>query len=163
MFLKAEYVNSFIKSSIDVIRQVCGLYPKLGKVYLKDSPFSAEQIIVIIGVTGDIRGQVQLNMSKDTARSVVSNMMGGMAIEQLNDMAKSALGELGNMIMGNTCTLLARNGTRIDITPPTVLSGDGMEISNKTKTICIPLILGEYGSVEIGISTVADDLQQKSG
>ncbi|MGI6113356.1 MAG: chemotaxis protein CheX [Mahellales bacterium] len=154
--MKAEYVNSFIQSSLDIIQRVCGLHPQLGKVYLKDSPFSAEHIIVIIGVTGDIRGQVQLNMSRDTARAVVSNMMGGMDVVDLNDMAKSALGELGNMIMGNTCTLLAGRGIKIDITPPTVLSGDGMEVSNKTKTLCIPLKLGEYGKVEIGVSTTVD-------
>ncbi len=44
----------------------------------------------------------------------------GMPVTELDDMATSAISELGNMIMGNAATIFSTKGIVIDITPPTV-------------------------------------------
>ncbi|HRS22438.1 MAG TPA: chemotaxis protein CheX, partial [Clostridia bacterium] len=72
---------------------------------------------------------------------------------ELDDMAKSAIAELGNMIMGNVSTEFFNNGTKIDITPPTVLVGKEIALSTKgLKTICIPLVLKKLGKIEIDVA-----------
>jgi len=44
-------------------------------------------------------------------------------------MSKSALSELTNMILGNTATLLYNRGVGVEITPPSFLMGENMQIS----------------------------------
>ena len=79
-------------------------------------------------------------------------MMMGMPVDTMDEMAKSALSELGNMIMGNTATLLFNTGVNIDITPPTLMMGEKMQISNTgIKTIGVPLIC-DLGEITVDIS-----------
>ena len=92
-------------------------------------------------------------MNSTTACNIASTMMFGTEVKELDDMAKSAIAELGNMIMGNVSTEFFNNGTKIDITPPTVLVGKEIALSTKgLKTICIPLVLKKLGKIEIDVA-----------
>lgn len=150
--MKVEYINPFIESAQSVIKTLCNTNVKLGKVYLKESPFSVNQIIIIIGVIGKIKGQVYFELSKVTAKRIASIMMGGIKISELDEISKSAISEMGNMIMGNASAIFGNNEINIDITPPTLLSGDKIEISNKTSTIVVPLELEEIGTITLNIN-----------
>lgn len=150
--MKAEYINPFIQAAQGVFNTLLNADAKLGKVYLKSSPFSVCDMIIMIGVVGQIRGQVCLELTLDTAEKIVSTMMGGMTDVDMDEIGTSAIAELGNMIMGNTCTIFSKNKINIDITPPTILSGDKIKISNKVATITIPMIIEGYGSININVT-----------
>jgi chemotaxis protein CheX len=92
-------------------------------------------------------------MGKTTAMNIASRMMGGMPVVELDEISKSAISELTNMILGNTATILYNKGIGVEITPPSFLVGDNIEISsNKLKTICIPLILDDGKVLDIDVS-----------
>jgi chemotaxis protein CheX len=151
--MNIEYINPFIEASQLVLQQSANINAKLGKVYLKDSPYKSDNVLTIVGLTGKIRGQVIFSMSKATAMTIASNMMGGMPVNDLDEISKSAISELTNMILGNTATILYNKGVGVEITPPSFLMGDNMQISpNKMKTICIPLHLNETNVLDIDIS-----------
>jgi len=138
--VKAEYLNPFIKASKDVLSQITNLEFVVGKAFLKSSPCDGGNIIIVIGITGDIKGQAILSIEEDIALDIVSRMMGGMPVKELDEMSRSALSELGNMIMGNSATLLFNIGIKIDITPPSLMYGSNLSISsNQMQTICVPL------------------------
>lgn len=124
----------------------------MGKPYLKTSPFTAENMIIVVGITGEIRGQAVISMGIDMAKTIASAMMMGMPVHEMDEMAKSALSELGNMIMGNSATLLFNQGINIDITPPTLMMGENMSISSaQMTTISVPLN-SDQGSITFDIS-----------
>jgi len=151
--MNVEYINPFIEASQLVLKSAAGLEIKLGKIFMKDSPYNSDSIIIIIGITGKIRGQVIFTLSKKAALNICSNMMGGMEVPEFDEIAKSAISEMTNMILGNTATILFNRGTKIDITPPSLLMGDGMQVSsNKMKTVCIPLYLNDDDIFEIDVS-----------
>jgi chemotaxis protein CheX len=151
--MNVEYINPFIEASQQVFQMMTGIKPGLGKVHLKTSPYRGDSIAVIVGLTGKMRGQVIITLSNDTAKFVASTMMGGIPVEVMDEIASSAISELGNMIMGNTATILATKGIGIEITPPSLLSGEKIKISSAgMKTICVPLELGEDKKVHIDIS-----------
>ncbi|WP_372997506.1 chemotaxis protein CheX [Lutispora sp.] len=75
-----------------------------------------------------------------------------MPVEELNEISKSAISEMGNMIMGNASTILAERNINIDITPPSLLTGEQIEISSKVSTIVIPLEIEGIGAVSINIT-----------
>lgn len=150
--MKAEYINPFIKASTEVLRTIVNVEFKTGAPYLKQSPLAPDNVMILVGITGEIRGQVTLSMKKQVAMDVASSMMMGMPVTELDEMSKSALSELGNMIMGNTATLLFNNGINIDITPPTLMMGDNLTISvTGMQTVGIPLI-SDLGSINLDIS-----------
>lgn len=154
--MNIEYINPFIEASQVVLKQIAGIDAKLGKVYLKTAPYKGDSILIFVGLTGKMRGQVIFSMGKDTALHIASCMMGGMPVIELDDISKSAISELTNMILGNTATILYNKGIGIEITPPSILMGDNMQITpNKMKTVCVPLLLGD--DFEVGLDISVED------
>lgn len=151
--MNVEYINPFIQGTQSVLKNVCNEETTLGKIYLKTSPYTGETISIIIGVTGDIKGQVIFSLNVNSACSIASKMMMGMPVPEMDELAKSAISELTNMILGNTATLFYNGGINIDITPPSLLMGQNIQISTtKTQTICIPLQLSDGNNFEIDVS-----------
>ena len=153
--MNVEYINAFVESSVNVINQTTGLTVKTGKTYVKNRPYKGDNIIVMIGLTGKIVGNVVITFKTDLACKIASYMMMGMPVTELNDIAKSAICELCNMILGNTVTILANKGMNIDITPPSILTGQNLELSvHKSIVVCVPLIFDDGSSIDIDISYV---------
>ncbi len=80
-------------------------------------------VIVIIGVVGDLHGNVIFAMSEDIAKTIASTMM-GMPVDAFDDMAQSAVSELSNMLAANACIELSGRGITADISTPTLMYGD---------------------------------------
>ena len=151
--MNVEYINPFIEASKNVLKGAANIDISLGKIYMKVSPYMSDCVAIIVGVTGKIRGQVTFAISKDVSCKIASCMMMGMPVIELDEMAKSALAELGNMIMGNTATIFYGKGLQIDITPPTILTGDNIQFStNKTQTVTVPILLSIGGNIDIDVS-----------
>ncbi len=152
-FMDVQYINPFIEASKTVLKQTAGIDARLGNIYLKKSPFTSDNILIFVGLTGKIRGQTVFAMSKSVALLIASGMMGGAELTELDEISKSALSELTNMILGNTATILYNRGVGVEITPPSFLIGDNLQVSqSKMKTICIPLLILEDKRLEIHIS-----------
>lgn len=151
--MNVEYINPFINVSVDLIKMVCNVNVNRGQLFIKNSPFTAGSVVIIIGIAGEFKGQVFFSINTETACKIASSMMFGMEVNTLDEMAKSAIAELGNMIMGNVSTEFYNNGIKIDITTPTILVGNDMAVSTKgVKTICVPLILENIGNMEIDVA-----------
>lgn len=153
--MNVNYINPFVNVSINLIKQLSNVDVKRGKIYVKNSPFLAESVVIIIGIAGDFKGQVFFSLNQDTALNIASSMMFGMEVTALDEMSKSAIAEMANMIMGNVSTEFYNTGTKIDITPPTVLVGTDMNISTKgVQTVCIPLEMENGGKVDLDIAVM---------
>lgn len=151
--MKVEYINPFIESSINVINQTTGINPSLGKVHIKKNSYKGDNVVVLIGLTGEIQGNVIITLHKNLACKIASAMMCGMPVSELDEIARSAISELCNMILGNTANIFYSNNINIDITPPTLLTGDNMEFSqNKALTVCVPLHFEDGHEINIDIS-----------
>ena len=75
--MNVEYINPFIEASQLVLKQIAGIDAQLGNVYIKKSPYTGDNILIFVGLTGKIRGQAIFAMSKKVALIIASNMMGG--------------------------------------------------------------------------------------
>ena len=153
--MKVEYINAFIKASTEVLNNFVTEKFSVGKPYVRQNPYPTKELVIILGITGDFKGQALFSMSEGLAKAVASGMMMGMPVDEIDEMAKSALSELGNMVMGNSATILFNSGFKIDITPPSLVKGSAIEISSAgMETICVPLVssLGEI-EFDIGIKS----------
>lgn len=138
--MNVNYINPFLEAAISIVRDACQVELKVGKPCAKLVELKDDTVIILIGVTGEMRGQVVLSIEEKTACEIASRMMMGMPVPALDDMAISAISELGNMIMGNAATLFSTRNIGIDITPPTVGRGTGKIDTMYSKNIAIPLL-----------------------
>lgn len=137
--IKVEHLNPFLLSAKQVLQQVCQIDVEVGPISKDDFYVNGEPLFIMLGITGEITGQVCVVMETETAKDIASRMMMGMPVDVIDDMAKSALSELGNMMMGNAATLLSNNNILIDITPPTLVFGSALISSPEMAVIKVPL------------------------
>lgn len=122
--MNKEYTESFSIAFLNVMPQLgitdvqCKGETECG--HLINSP----GVVVIIGVTGDLHGNVYFTMQEDCAKKIASAMMGGMDVPQFDEMVQSAVSELSNMLAATACTDLSERGISADISTPTLIHGD---------------------------------------
>lgn len=153
--LNANHINPFLIASTKILKDMCFVDAKVGKPSVKNIAFTDDTIVIIIGVTGEMRGQVMIAFSNDVACDIASKMC-MMPITQMDEISTSAICELGNMIMGNTATVFSTKGIGIDITPPTMCKGNVTFTTGFTKNICIPIIYEENKVIEFNIALKGD-------
>lgn len=127
--------TALAKAAMETLAMVCGQELQQGDAYKHKRTSIPDSIAVKLNLTGDRNGSVLIRFSEENAKKTASAMMMGMPIDELDDMALSALAELGNMIIGGASIHLSEAGINTDITPPTMLTGD-VDI---TDTVSIPL------------------------
>lgn len=150
--MKVEYIDAVIKAMDSIVKSFGITTVQTGKLRLAAAEFTGEDLLVAVGLTGDLQGQVLLKMDVATACALASKMMMGMEVTELNAMAQSAVGELANMTMGTATTHLALLGKVVDITPPSVIVGTNLRFSvADARTICVPLLLDAM-TVELNIA-----------
>ncbi|AZN42822.1 chemotaxis protein CheX [Paenibacillus albus] len=149
--MKAEYINPFLESAKIVIEQLIQIKPSTGQLGVKEVKFVENYIWIQIGINGQMNGDIVFGLSEEVALKMVSAMMGGFVIAEMDEMGKSAISELGNMISGNASTMLFNQGVRVDITPPKVLHSAQTAGFNASKALTIPLIMDGIGELDIQV------------
>ena len=118
---------------------------------MRPSTFTSQQCNIITGIAGQIEGQVIYGMSLITADKIASAMI-GQPIRTFDQLAASAIAELGNMITGNAMSLMAETGYTCDITPPSIIRGTNVKISTLSiPALVIPVHI-EQGEIELTVS-----------
>lgn len=138
--LDVRHINPFLQSSISVIEMTTQTKLTVGKPSVATLEFPDNTFILQVGVTGVLKGQVLLVMKEENAKAMASKMMMGMPVDTLDEMACSALGELSNMIMGNTATLFSTQGILMDITPPISLHGSNLKLQIDIQALKVPMM-----------------------
>ena len=161
--MRINYLNPFVNSVVQIIQSQLYEKPQRGKIFLRTKyPYRTQQVAIIVGITGAVLGQVVLSLSRQTALCVAARMMMEDELTAFDEYAHSALSEMANMITANATIGLADAGYHCDITPPSLIVGDDVEITPRDtiKTIVIPLNLS-MGSLEVNLSLqeAADGVQ----
>ena len=152
MSINAEYVNPFLEAAGVVFKSILGVDLRKGKLVIKESPTPSMDISIMIGITGDITGQVIYSMELHTVRKIADALAPGLSDEQLKHEYNDIIGELANMITGNAMNLFASNAKVIDITTPTVIEGKNLNI-NMLKQVTLGVNLySPMGQIELNIA-----------
>ena len=148
----AKLVNPFIDAFMAVMPQIGFPTPKRTKVYLQDQNTISAGVVVMVGFTKQMRGNVVYNMSEDTAKFIASTMMMGMPVSEFDSMAQSAICELSNMLSANSATNLTQMGLEVDISTPNLTIGQGFSIKiSEGQYLTIEMDLGGH-KVDIAIA-----------
>lgn len=149
--MNADYINPFLIAATRVLKDMVQIDARIGKPNLGDLTFDNDSLLIMLGVTGEMKGQVILNFKSPVALDIASKMC-MMPMTELNELAQSAICELCNMILGNTATVFSTKGIGIDITPPTMCHGMVSFSSSYAANICVPIIYEDNKTIGINIA-----------
>jgi chemotaxis protein CheX len=150
--MKVEFINPFVSAAYLVLENMGNHRTEKGKLSVKSSPVEGSEVNSIIGVTGEIRGQVLYSMTEETAKKLASTMLMGMPVAEFDELCKSAISELGNMITGNAVSELSNIGLNCTITPPSLVMGENVSISFKDAQILVIPLTTDFGRFTIYIA-----------
>lgn len=152
--MRVEYINPFVESAYNVLKEVLNAEVKRGDIYLKPTSMSIMGVAALVGLAGDVEGRVLFDMTKSSAL-YIAGAMNGETFTTLDEMAKATIQELANMITAQAVTKLHELGFKFDLTPPALFTGDNMEVSTnlgEVEALIVPMELGANGKIEVNVA-----------
>ncbi len=151
MAINVELINPFFKSFVNTLNQFGLSNVKKGAVKKRERLESDYQVNVLVGIVGDIKGNVTYNFSLETAKNIAKTMMMGMEVEELDEMAKSAISEMANMITGGASAIFETMEKETDISPPTLIIGNNIKAwISQVESISVEFNT-DIGNIELSI------------
>ena len=107
------------------------------------STFLYEDVLdIVIGVKGDLAGEVVYRFPRVTSLQMVG-IMSGMQVDAVDEFVTSAIAEIANIISGNVVTLLSGDDLRCDILPPALKEPDNAAVYALRTACCICTSVGD--------------------
>lgn len=150
--MKVEFANIFIRSAVEVFQKEVHTTLSRQALTKKNAPIPSLPVSIVLGITGYLRGQVVYSMDDNFAYAVAHAMLPNKLPVEIRKLTNSAVSEIANIITGQASIALAGEKMKIDLTPPAVFSGRGMQVDFLAiPTISLRLI-SEIGVLEINIA-----------
>ncbi len=150
--MDVKYVNPFIEAFGAVMPELGFASTAMAGLSAKAKEVVASGVLVVLGLVGDVKGNVVFTIETDVAKRIASTMMMGMPVEELDDMARSAISELTNMLTANAATLFANSGIAVEISTPTLLHGESITIKMNSDRILSAQMVADGNPVTINIA-----------
>ncbi len=145
----ADFINAFVISTVEVLEANANIKAKRGELRLKSSFINNQEVGIFASIHGDVEGIVVYTMTNSTAKLLSSLMLLEIPVEELDEMAKSALIEIFIMTMDKAHKKLLKTGFNCKITSPNFITNDNYEIlSYVDSAISMPLIF-QSGHIEM--------------
>lgn len=151
--MKAELVNPFIESVQDIFSTMLTSEARRGKVGVSEGENNIGDLVALIGISGRATGNVALSLPTTTALNIVGKLM-MTEYTALDDEVIDGVAELVNMVGGGAKAKMNTGGdTPMDLSLPTVVSGDNYKVKYPTKTIWLEVPFdSEFGPFLIRIT-----------
>lgn len=133
--MDANILNQFILSADQIFNQLGEFHLKKESLErLQDCSKVKARVATLLGLTGAIKGQVILTMEEPLAMQIASAILMGIEVNEYNEMAESGVCEMVNMIAGEASRRLHELGYSCDLSVPSIIRGDPLEIGMSPKT-----------------------------
>lgn len=90
----------------------------------------------MVGMAGTYTGILAIHCPQSFALRVTSNML-GMEVDEVGEDVNDALGEIANMLGGHVKMVLSKGGMDINLSIPTVISGEDYTINAMAESDCV--------------------------
>ncbi len=141
--MNKEITNGFSSAVLNIMPMLGISNIKLEGEKSYGKQIESTGVIGIIGIIGELSGNVFFAMDEECAKKIASYMMGGMEVEEFGEFAQSAISELCNMLAANASMILSETGKIIDISTPTLINGAFTVSSIFSDVVCLEMLVEE--------------------
>lgn len=153
--MDVKIVNPFLQAIQNIMPQLGFKTVNRGKLSKGEKDVHGLGVTIVVGLSEQAQGNVVYNMTLDTACQIASTMMNGMPVTELDEMAQSAVSELGNMLTANAATHFASQGLHVNISSPSMIIGNDFKVKlNKEKYIIMEMLVDSL-SFEVSLAIEA--------
>ncbi|WP_431029937.1 chemotaxis protein CheX [Lysinibacillus sp. LZ02] len=149
----SKHIQTILNGTIHALQTILPMNINVTSPSLVVEPYIQEEMGVLIGIVGDLKGRIIIDGSPSTFGSIGSSMF-GMPLE--GEMLESFTGEFGNMIAGNLCTHAGQHELELDITPPTVMVGN-TKLYGFHHAFQLPATISDIGDITILLTIDEED------
>lgn len=149
--MRLDYVKIFIDSTSVLFKELVGPSVDVPSITMKASPVAGREVMAIIGLTGEAQGRVIFDMDLFTAVQLAGHMMGEPS-PGLTPLARSSIAELASMAIGSAISRINDQGTRLRMSPPTVITGANLVSYDQCFETLVAPIHTAYGEVRINVT-----------
>lgn len=150
--MDVRYANPFIDSFATIMPQLGYNNIKSDDISEKNQELINSGVNIIVGIVGEIKGNVVYSIDLVNAKNIASTMMMGMPVDELDEMSKSALSELANMLTAGAATAFYDMGIKVDISTPTLLEGNNISIKMSSNQVLSVRLLADDTVIEVNIA-----------
>ena len=143
--MRMELIQPFINAADAVFAESLHGPTKILDLSMDEETYRRKGVAALIMIKGDIEGRVILDLSSEVAMKVASHLAGS-DMQESEQLVRETVCELGNMVIGNSVTLLNDQGFRFKVFPPEIhVNEEGLAGSADTEAmvICIETPCGE--------------------
>lgn len=150
--MRAEFVNPFLASLMNVLKTMASLELKPQKPRLKKDEIARGDVSGLIGMVGpQTRGSMSITFDESLAIEIMENMLGERP-NGINEEVTDMVGEITNMVTGGAKRILAESGFDFDMATPVVVAGRGHTIRHKCEgSIILMPFSSQWGNAFIEI------------
>jgi hemerythrin len=115
------YVDCFVMSANEVLRTITGLFTD--SITYIPYPKSEEDIRISIELDGDSKGEAVFAFTKEIAFNLIKSMT-MIELTKVDELVKSALSEMANIISGKASAFISASGRNSSISTPVIIAED---------------------------------------
>lgn len=149
--MNVAFINPFIEATLRSLEMMASITAEKSGLAIKEDLITTYDLSAIIGIAGEPSGSVILSFPAGLACRIASNML----MEEITTLDRSvedAIGEIGNIVVGDARRLLIQDGFNLSISVPTVVIGQGHKISRSGDVPCIAIPFHtEFGEFEVNV------------
>lgn len=149
--MNVAFINPFIEATLRSLEMMASITAEKSGLAIKEDLITTYDLSAIIGIAGEPSGSVILSFPAGLACRIASNML----MEEITTLDRSvedAIGEIGNIVVGDARRLLIQDGFNLSISVPTVVIGQGHKISRSGDVPCIAIpFRTEFGEFEVNV------------
>ena len=150
--MELNMINPFLESFEAVMPQLGFGNIRRGNPSVSEQQIQFTGVMIVVGIVGALKGNVVYCLDIEHAKTIASTMMMGMPVDELDDMSKSALSELANMLTATAATGFSELGLPIDISTPTLLDGENVSVKMSAKQVLCVRLFADDMPIDINIA-----------
>ena len=148
MAMKAEFINPFLDSIVNVLETMANVKVTAGKPQRKMEDIAAGDVTGLIGMAShEVKGSLAITFTSEAIFDIAKRMLGE-DVREINSTVTDLVGEITNMVTGGAKRILAEIGYDFDMAIPAVVAGKNHHISHKSSgpKIMIPfsILAGKF-------------------
>lgn len=148
-----DYQKIAIDTIVEKATGYFGVKATVSDVGEINSPVKVDDFTVILGIAGQVSGQVMFGFKEEMVTKLASKMI-DQEMTELDELTMSAVAEFTNVMTGNiTIELVEAGSDKLGMSPPSIIMGKNMRISTKIKPIIqYRLNFEDYGYITVNVA-----------
>jgi len=149
--MRLDFVKTFVDCTATLFAELVGPSIDVPSITMKPSPVASKEVMAIIGLAGEAHGRVIFDMDLFTAVQLAGHMLGEPS-PGMTPLVRSSIAELASMAIGRAISEINDCGTKLKMTPPTVITGANLVSYDQCLETLVAPINTAYGEVRVNIT-----------